>query len=86
MTAILGRAGKSALVLAYRPDPEWTLTAACRGGDPEVFFSKDTTEAKAFCARCPVLEACRRFALRNAVPDGVWGGLTEDERKALSPG
>jgi len=35
------------------------------------------------CNRCPVIDACLRFALENGMTAGVWGGLTEDERRAL---
>ena len=35
------------------------------------------------CNRCPVIDACLRFALENWMTAGVWGGLTEDERRAL---
>jgi WhiB family redox-sensing transcriptional regulator len=38
-------------------------------------------KAKAVCQRCPVLEQCRRYALSAEEPYGVWGGLTEDERR-----
>jgi WhiB family redox-sensing transcriptional regulator len=40
-------------------------------------------EAKAVCARCPVREACLRFALDTGQNYGIWGGLTEDERHKL---
>jgi WhiB family redox-sensing transcriptional regulator len=40
-------------------------------------------EAKAVCARCPVLAECRRDALTAHEPFGIWGGLTVEERDAL---
>lgn len=72
---------------------EWQLRGACRDMDSAVFFhpenergpSKDSRErgAKRVCARCPVIEACRRHALSVQEPYGVWGGLTVAERAAM---
>jgi len=39
--------------------------------------------AKAICASCPVLQACRKQALTLAEPYGIWGGLTEDDRLVI---
>jgi WhiB family redox-sensing transcriptional regulator len=60
---------------------------ACADADPELFFpesgqTEQIERAKAVCADCPVLTSCLRFALRHPV-QGVWGGTTEDERRAL---
>ncbi len=38
------------------------------------------------CRRCPVLPECRAFALRNSEYDGVWGGMTAGERRAVARG
>ncbi|MFI0020207.1 WhiB family transcriptional regulator [Streptomyces griseus] len=72
---------------------DWRHRSACRDRDvdPELFFPIGTTgpaviqimEAKAFCNACPVQPACLDWALGNDVQDGVWGGLSEDERRAL---
>jgi WhiB family redox-sensing transcriptional regulator len=60
--------------------------------DRSIFFPEDfpkglvllvSKEAKAVCARCPVLQACREAALERPEPNGVWGGLDKDERKAF---
>ena len=69
----------------------WRERAACRGEDPELFFPIGSTgpvlaqiaEAKEVCARCPVREACLDFALSTGQAYGIWGGLTEDERRSL---
>ena len=69
----------------------WMSRAVCRGVDPELFFPvgesgpalAQVVEAKAVCARCPVRAPCLEFAL-VAITDGVAGGLTEQERRALS--
>jgi WhiB family redox-sensing transcriptional regulator len=69
----------------------WRAHAACRGEDPELFFPADSTgpalaqvaEAKRVCADCPVRQECLRFALSTGQGYGIWGGLTEDERRKL---
>jgi WhiB family redox-sensing transcriptional regulator len=71
--------------------PDWRDRAACLDEDPELFFPIGTSgpaqaqieDAKAVCARCPVLAECRTWALENPnlAGFGVFGGLSEDERK-----
>ncbi|NJP48314.1 WhiB family transcriptional regulator [Actinacidiphila epipremni] len=71
--------------------PAWQHDAACRDEDPELFFPVGNSgpallkieEAKTVCRRCPVIEQCRRWALDTAQDSGVWGGLSEDERRAI---
>jgi WhiB family redox-sensing transcriptional regulator len=65
---------------------DWKLKAACRDLDTSLFFPEseaDAHEAKEVCAGCPVREACLEFALSTRQHDGVWGGLTESERKRV---
>ena len=70
---------------------DWRHKAECRNEDPELFFPIGTSgpallqiaEAKAVCHRCPVSAECLRWALAMGMTDGIWGGLTEDERRAL---
>ncbi|MGN6678906.1 MAG: WhiB family transcriptional regulator [Streptosporangiaceae bacterium] len=70
---------------------DWRNHAACRDVDPELFFPIGNTgpalfqidEAKQVCARCKVSEACLQWALDSGQDSGVWGGLSEDERRAL---
>ena len=65
----------------------WQLRARCRDCDPTMFF--DTTEsesaeiayAKAVCAGCPVREQCLGHAIHTGEQFGIWGGLTERERR-----
>lgn len=69
----------------------WRLHAACREEDPDLFFPigstgpavVQTAEAKAVCRTCPVQAACLEWALENRQDSGVWGGLSENERRAL---
>ena len=51
---------------------------------PEVFFSPLTQkEAVEYCLECPLMMKCAEFAMTNNVQDGVWGGLTEADRREL---
>lgn len=66
----------------------WATRGACRASDPELFFplapsAEQEARAKAVCADCPVLAECRAYALREAEPEGIWGGLTVQERRGL---
>jgi WhiB family redox-sensing transcriptional regulator len=70
---------------------DWRHRALCRDEDPELFFPIGTTgpalvqieQAKAVCRRCPAVQACLEWALSSGQDSGVWGGLSEDERRAL---
>lgn len=69
----------------------WQNRAQCLGEDPELFFPIGNTgpavyqieEAKSVCLRCEVREQCLEWALENGQEYGVWGGMSEDERKPL---
>lgn len=70
---------------------DWRDDAACLDQDPELFFPIGNTglavpqieEARAVCRRCDVVETCLRWALDTGQESGVWGGLSEDDRRAL---
>ena len=70
---------------------DWRHKSACLTVDPELFFPVGNTgpaveqieKAKAVCARCTVTEICLQYALETGQDSGVWGGLSEDERRAL---
>ncbi|MFG2291859.1 WhiB family transcriptional regulator [Streptomyces sp. NPDC048603] len=72
----------------------WQEDAACRNLGTERFFhpvgergearSARDQAAKEVCALCPVQVQCLRHALRVGEPYGVWGGLTETERRSLA--
>ncbi|MEO8518931.1 MAG: WhiB family transcriptional regulator [Dermatophilaceae bacterium] len=69
----------------------WRNRAACLDEDPELFFPIGNTgpallqidEAKAVCRRCEVVENCLEGPIESGQDFGVWGGLSEDERRAL---
>lgn len=70
---------------------EWQYDGACRDYDTELFFHPEgergstrrrrAANAKAICATCPVLDQCREYALAAQEPYGIWGGMTEEERR-----
>jgi WhiB family redox-sensing transcriptional regulator len=70
---------------------DWRHRAACRDEDPELFFPVGTSgpallqiaEAKIACRRCPVSTECLNWALASGQDAGVWGGMSEDERRAV---
>jgi WhiB family redox-sensing transcriptional regulator len=71
---------------------DWRHRAACRDEDPELFFPIGTSgpallqvdEAKSVCRRCTVTDACLSWAIESGQESGVWGGLSEDERRELT--
>ena len=70
---------------------DWRHEAACREVDPELFFPIGNSgpallqieEAKQVCHRCSVMDDCLRWAIDSGQDAGVWGGMSEDERRAL---
>lgn len=64
---------------------DWTTRSACRTTDPDELFVTGAAQnrAKAVCLGCPVRTECLADALDNRVEFGVWGGMTERERRAL---
>src|SRR5450631_3182281 len=64
---------------------DWTTRAACKGTDPDELFVQGAAQnrAKLICRGCPVRTECLADALDNGIEFGVWGGMTERERRAL---
>ena len=68
----------------------WMSRGACRQADPELFFpvavtraaARQAEAAKAVCGSCAVRASCLSYAL-EAMPEGVWGGTTLEERRAV---
>ncbi len=69
----------------------WRDRAACVGADTDLFFPIGSTgfavlqvrEAKQVCAPCPVRSLCLDWAVKLNIDHGVWGGLSEEERRSL---
>src|SRR3546814_9325878 len=67
-------------------DLSWQDYANCLGVDPDLFFPErgaSTREAKEVCRGCVVREDCLEFALTNGEKFGIWGGMSERERRRL---
>lgn len=76
------------------PRDGWEASARCQAEDPMLFFGPNRFEpkreriaresaAKAVCANCPAVAACREHALAHGELYGVWGGLGEADRRSL---
>ncbi|MER7848337.1 WhiB family transcriptional regulator [Kitasatospora sp. NPDC096077] len=78
-------------MLTTAAETDWRTRAVCAEEDPELFFPIGNTgpallqieEARSVCRRCPVLEDCLTWALTNGEDAGVWGGMSEGERRAM---
>ena len=72
-------------------EQDWQHRAKCRNEDPELFFPAGNSgpfllqieEAKAVCRRCPVLQTCGQWALDTGQDTGVWGAMSEDDRRSV---
>ncbi len=77
MSAVLGEDGT---------DEDWQERALCAQTDPEAFFPEkggSTREAKKICTGCDVRSECLEYALAHDERFGIWGGLSERERRRL---
>lgn len=64
----------------------WQVDANCNDKDADLFFPNrgaSTREAKKICSECPVQEHCLEYAIVNAEKFGIWGGLSERERRKI---
>jgi WhiB family redox-sensing transcriptional regulator len=67
-------------------DRRWQERANCLGVDPDLFFPErgaSTKEAKGVCGGCEVRLECLEYALRHGEKFGIWGGMSERERRRL---
>ncbi len=94
MWNIFGEGAIALTVIPGTPDTEdafdgplsWQRDALCAQTDPEAFFPEkggSTREAKGVCASCEVRAQCLEYALLNDERFGIWGGLSERERRRL---
>lgn len=86
--AEIGSVGLMAIVdgEAIIEEPNWQERALCRQTDPEAFFPEkggSTREAKRVCLSCDVRGECLEYALQNDERHGIWGGLSERERRKI---
>lgn len=66
---------------------DWVLQAACKDSDPEIFFPsigselvKKLDQAQQICSVCPVQPECLEYAIENNLDEGIWGGLSGNQR------
>ena len=81
-----GSGGLTEELLGLAGSPWWWFAGLCAQTDPELFFPEtggSVREAKAVCAGCPVRAQCLAHALAHGERYGVWGGLSEPERRRL---
>ena len=77
------------LTLTPGDEDQWQERALCAQTDPEAFFPEkggSTREAKRICLGCEVKDSCLDYALANDERFGIWGGLSERERRRLKRG
>lgn len=67
-------------------EKSWWDYANCLGVDPDLFFPErgaSTREAKEVCRGCVVRDDCLEYALQNGEKFGIWGGMSERERRRI---
>jgi WhiB family redox-sensing transcriptional regulator len=83
--------GSAAVAAPAWDELDWQADAACLDADPDLFFPDcdirpslaRVKQAKLICRGCPVSASCLNWALDSGHEHGIWGGLTEDERRKL---
>lgn len=88
--ALIGRL-RGVAECAWGEAMDWIERARCTSEDPELFFPVGTTgpaavqieRAKSVCMQCSVRGDCLEWAMATGQEAGVWGGLSEEERRAL---
>jgi WhiB family redox-sensing transcriptional regulator len=78
-------AANSSARAAAAEDRAWVSKALCKSTDPEELFVRGSAQraAAVICRHCPVIQQCGAEALDNQVEYGIWGGMTERQRRAL---
>jgi len=72
--------------IGFGEDKSWQDLANCLGVDPDLFFPErgaSTREAKEVCRGCVVRDDCLEYALANGEKFGIWGGMSERERRRI---
>jgi WhiB family redox-sensing transcriptional regulator len=83
----LSAAESTAVTLLLAGQEQWMAEALCAQVDTDIFYPEkggSTKEAKRVCRSCPVLSDCLNYALDNTERFGVWGGMSERERRKLA--
>ena len=82
---VMGTSVKTDVGTSVMWNEDWASQAACRVSQPDQLFVRgaEQNKAKKMCAGCPVKAECLAEELENQIEWGVWGGMTERERRAL---
>ena len=86
MSAVRNRPAAAASESTFIDDEKWQASASCLGVDPDLFFPErgaNNSKAKRTCFACPVQLQCLEYAIVNYEKHGIWGGLSERERRRL---
>lgn len=86
LPAVEPRTAKPKASLVPVRDESWMREGACRSVDPAVFFPErgaSVSQAKATCAGCTVRSQCLAYAVERSIRHGVWGGMSERQRRKL---
>jgi WhiB family redox-sensing transcriptional regulator len=88
LAVFIGRVSKleDRMHIPVNSERAWQDQANCLGVDPDLFFPErgaSTREAKEVCRGCVVKNDCLEYALENGEKFGIWGGLSERERRRL---
>lgn len=74
-------------IIPAERDADWRTEAMCAQTDPDIFFLDKGGDgggiAKAFCKPCPVRYQCLRFAMEQGIDQGIFGGLSPNQRRKL---
>lgn len=65
----------------------WQEFALCAQTDPDIFFPEkggSTAPATSVCASCPVQAECLEYAISNDIRHGIWGGMSDNDRRKIS--
>lgn len=65
---------------------DWMSSARCREHDPDVFFVRGAAQSRRavrICTRCPVRDRCLDYAIEQGIEFGIWGGMTERQRRRV---
>ena len=95
MSSVSGVNSRGDKVPKHRSDNEWQQRGACRGPQSVAFFPPNSferkeerdareTKAKSICGMCDVRQPCLEYAIAIKEPNGVWGGMNENERKSYA--
>lgn len=73
-------------LITFMDKAEWMADANCLGLDPDIFFparGEVAAQVKTICRECDVQSECLAYALNNGEKHGIWGGMSERDRRKI---